>query len=76
MDFQEKALLLDELEISLLRDGMVELSLALEQFENLHPDRRWQEIAACLREEDLPEKYLLFQNKDPQWEEASRALNS
>lgn len=77
MTFQEKSLLLDELEIRLLQDGMIELSLALEQFENLHPDKRWREIACCLQEEDdLPESYALFQENDPQWDKAALLIGN
>jgi hypothetical protein len=74
MHLKEKAELLDNLEIELLRDGYKELSFSLEEVADLHPDRRWREISLCLSEETLPEKYRVFLRPDPDWAAAAEAL--
>lgn len=75
MDESEKSAILDNLAIALLRDGQVELSLDLEEYDDLRSDRRWREISQCLREVGVAEKFALFCQETPRWDEAKNILS-
>lgn len=75
MNELEKSTILDNLAIALLRDGQIELSLDLEEYDDLRSDRRWQEISQCLREVGVPEKFAPFCQETPDWQAAKNILS-
>lgn len=70
----EKTEILDDLCVALLEED-VELSLALEEHDDLRSDLRWKEIAICLSQEELPKRYNLFCEETPDWEAAKALLS-
>lgn len=75
MNELEKSVILDDLAIAILQDGQIELSLDLEEYDDLRSDRRWQEISRCLREVGVSEKFSLFCQETPDWEAAKKILS-
>jgi hypothetical protein len=74
MTNQEKAVILDNLEYQLVKEGLVEVSLQLEEFSNFRADIRFEKISPILKNADLPDSLKIFQEDDLDWEKARKVF--
>jgi hypothetical protein len=68
--------LLDNFEYRLVELGYLQLSIDLEKYEDLHPDRRWQSFYRHLQNEYLPQQLAgVFSSPHADWKKLALVLN-